>query len=145
MDVQVKPLKIVVVDDDLEWVEILEDKLAQLNIKHELTVFEEGRKAIEYLREKVMRSAGAPEEIPDLIILDIFLPGARGLEVLRLLKLDPDLKNIPVLIMSVSDRPTDILNSYKNGGAAYISKLEQPAMLGKAIRQMRLFGMFSHS
>lgn len=142
MDLQMKPLKIVMIDDDPAWVEILEHKLEQLHISHEMTVFEEGQKAIDYLHEKVLRT---PEEIPELIILDIYLPGARGLEVLKLLKMDPDLKNIPVLIMSVSDKPTDILNSYKSGGAAFISKLDQPAILGKAIRQMRIFGMFSNT
>lgn len=129
------------VDDDPPSVEILSYKLEELKLPNELTLFEDGQRALDYLHDKVLRSSGAREEFPDLIILDIYLPGLRGMEILRLLKADPALRVIPVLVMTVSERPTDILDTYKYGGAAFISKFEEAAVLGKALRQMRVFGM----
>lgn len=141
MEIQTQNLKILVVDDDPSSVEILAYKLNDLNLANELTHFEDGQRALDYLQDKVLRSAGAREDLPDLIILDIYLPRLKGMEILKILKADAVLRVIPVLVMTVSERPTDILDTYKYGGVAFISKFEEAAVLGKALRQMRVFGM----
>lgn len=141
MQTQTQNLKILVVDDDASAVEILSHKLEDLHLPNELTLFEDGQRALDYLHDTVLRSSGARADLPDLIILDIYLPGLRGMEILKLLKADAVLRVVPVLVMTVSERPTDILDTYKYGGVAFISKFDSAAILGKALRQMRVFGM----
>ncbi len=144
MEIQTQALRILVVDDDPSAIEILAFRLQELRLPHELTVFEDGQKALTYLHEQAFRNPGLRSELPDLIILDLYLPGAKGLEVLKVLKADHALRGIPVLVMTASERPTDILNTYKSGGTAFLSKLEGAEALGKAIKQMRIFGLLKN-
>ena len=59
---------------------------------------------------------------PDLIILDILMPGKNGWEVLRELKADPALSRIPVIVSSVKGRPEDVEKAFREGAADYIAK-----------------------
>jgi CheY-like chemotaxis protein len=64
----------------------------------------------------------APEALPDLILLDINMPGLSGFEVLARVKADDRLKRIPVVMLTSSDLPTDIARAYELGASGYISK-----------------------
>ena len=79
----------------------------------------DGQQALDYLRG---RGAYADEEKPDMIILDLKMPKIGGLEVLTEIKSDPDLKSIPVIILSASTRQEDIDATYVLGGNSYVAK-----------------------
>jgi DNA-binding response OmpR family regulator len=76
-------------------------------------------------------------ERPDAVVLDVMMPGLSGYEVLEQIKADPDLKGIPVVMLTAQSQEGDILRGIKLGAADYITKPFRPAEL--VARVMRLF------
>jgi chemotaxis family two-component system response regulator Rcp1 len=75
--------------------------------------------ALEYLYR---RGEHVKARRPDLIIIDLNLPGMDGIELLTTLKSDPDLRCIPVIVLSASESPRDIRRAYDNGASCFITK-----------------------
>jgi CheY-like chemotaxis protein len=80
----------------------------------------DGREALEYLRREGPRFAAVPR--PDLILLDLNMPRMDGRKCLAAVKQDPDLKAIPVVVLTTSDVERDVAVSYRLGAAGYITK-----------------------
>jgi CheY-like chemotaxis protein len=76
---------------------------------------------LDYLQGRGRFTGGGPAR-PDLILMDLNLPKRDGREVLSLIKSDPELRSIPVVIISTSDREEDVRRVLEGGAAAYISK-----------------------
>ena len=97
------------------------------NVSHRLTVIPDGRDALVYLFGLRDDSSQTDEE-PDLILLDLNLPGIDGCQVLTQIKGDPYLRMIPVVILTTSHREEDILQTYAAGANSYIPKpVEYPS------------------
>ena len=88
-------------------------------IANEITVAETGEKGLSILRREG-EFAGAPR--PDLILLDLNLPYMHGQDFLTQVKTDPDLKRIPVVVLSSSAAESDIIGSYNRHANGYITK-----------------------
>ena len=73
---------------------------------------------------------------PDLILLDLKMPGRNGLEVLEVIKGDDEFRRIPVAVLTSSDRDDDIAKSYGLGGNHFITKPENPAELERSLRSL---------
>ena len=74
--------------------------------------------------------------VPDLILLDLKMPGRTGLEVLEAIKGDDEFRRIPVAVLTSSDRDDDIAQSYGLGGNHFITKPENPAELETSLRSL---------
>lgn len=74
--------------------------------------------------------------VPDLILLDLKMPGRSGHEVLEAVKGDDDLRRIPVAVLTSSDRDEDVARSYGLGGNHFITKPEDPAQLESRLRSL---------
>lgn len=94
----------------------------------------EGEAAIVFLRH-VDRHADAPR--PDLVMLDLSLPKGSGFDVLEAMKADPKLQNIPVIVMTGSDRSEDQARAYKLHAAAYLVKPADKDKYFAAIRSIK--------
>ena len=116
-----KPVDILMVEDNLADVELTRIALrrAKVELKDRLSVVGDGEEAMLFLRREG-KHAGARR--PDIILLDLNLPGKSGREVLAEIKQDPDLCTIPVVILTSSDAEADILRSYKLHANAYVKK-----------------------
>ncbi len=117
------PLKfhILLVEDSRADAKIIERALLEGQIEHRLTVLQDGRLALDYLSR--LRAPDAPEELnPDLILLDLNLPGIDGCQVLSQIKTDPLLRVIPVVVLTTSHRDEDVLLTYQAGANTYIQK-----------------------
>ncbi|WP_370178067.1 response regulator transcription factor [Alteriqipengyuania sp.] len=101
---------ILIADDDPILVEILKFRLEGAG--HAVTVARDGEQAL----------ATAREERPDLIVLDSMMPIVAGPEVLAELKSDPELKNVPVVMLTARDGEADIVAGLKGGAAEYLTK-----------------------
>ena len=102
-------------------VKIIERALREGNVQHRLTVIHDGRQALDYLLE--LHDADDPDERePDLILLDLNLPGIDGCQVLSTIKTDPFLRTIPVVVLTTSRREEDVLQTYQAGANTYIQK-----------------------
>jgi two-component system, chemotaxis family, response regulator Rcp1 len=112
---------ILLVEDSRTDVKIIERALREGNVEHRLTVIPDGRKALDYLVH--LQDPEATEDLqPDLILLDLNLPGIDGVEVLTEIKKDVFLRAIPVVVLTTSRREEDVLQIYQAGANTYIQK-----------------------
>jgi two-component system, chemotaxis family, response regulator Rcp1 len=128
-----KPIEILLVEDNPADVRLTQEALKEGKVRNNLHVARDGIEAIEYLR-RLGKWAGAPR--PDLILLDLNLPRKDGREVLFEVKNDPELKAIPVVVLTTSSAEQDIFKSYKLHANCYITKpvdLEQFVQVVKSI------------
>jgi len=123
-------VEILLVEDNAGDVELVQEALAEGDVPHSLNVVGDGTEAIAYLRGEG-EYAGAI--LPDFVLLDLKLPKKGGLEVLAEIKADPVLRRIPVIILSSSDAPDDLLRAYDLQVSCYITK---PADLDEFERVM---------
>jgi CheY-like chemotaxis protein len=84
-----------------------------------LHILEDGEQALAYLRRE---GAYEDDARPDFVLLDLHLPKKDGIEVLHELKADAELRSIPVVMLTSSDRQDDVLNCYAAGASSYITK-----------------------
>ena len=117
--IAVEPIKILLVEDQPADVRLTEEVLKQGKVANALFVAEDGEKAMQFLRKE---GDYADKPRPDLVILDLNLPRMDGKEVLQAIKGDPNLLNIPVLILTTSAAERDILDAYAHHVNAYITK-----------------------
>ena len=112
---------ILLVEDCRADVKIVERALREGNVGHRLTVIHDGRHALDYLDR--LGCADAPDDLePDLILLDLNLPGIDGCQVLTRIKGDPFLRPIPVVVLTTSRRDEDVIQTYQAGANTYIQK-----------------------
>jgi CheY-like chemotaxis protein len=114
-----EPIEILLVEDSPDDADLTVDALRDGRVRNHVTVIEDGVEAMAYLRHQG-RYANAPR--PDLILLDLNLPRKSGREVLAEVKQDPDLRRIPVVIMTSSDDEKDILAAYNLYVNCYVTK-----------------------
>lgn len=112
--------KLLAVDDSLADLKLMESTLAPL---HQISIYQ-GSENIEQRIEA---------EKPDLVLLDVVMPGRNGYEVLRSLKRSETTKHIPVLIISSKGEPTDIEWGKRQGAGGYLTKPYTPEDLRKAV------------
>lgn len=111
-------IHILLVDDNEGDILLTREALEEARIINRISIAYDGMQAIDLLK-KAARVGG---DMPDLILLDINLPKMNGTEVLSNIKTDPDLKRIPVIILTTSSSEKDILASYENYANCYITK-----------------------
>jgi chemotaxis family two-component system response regulator Rcp1 len=118
---------ILLVDDSRADAKIVERALAEAQIPHRLTVHTDGRRALDYLALLLDPDTPATHQ-PDLVLLDLNLPGLDGCQVLTAIKSDPVLRSIPVVILSTSRREEDVRQTYQAGANSFISKPAEYAL-----------------
>jgi CheY-like chemotaxis protein len=100
---------------------IVERALRDGGVPHRLTVIPDGRQALDYLFG-LLDEPAEPDRQPDLILLDLNLPGLDGHQVLDRIKTDPRLRVLPVVVLTTSCREEDVLRTYQAGANTYIPK-----------------------
>ena len=113
------PFKILLVEDNLGDILLTEEALRECKFPTELIVKKDGNEALIYL---IRQQKKDPPELPNLILLDINLPKKNGHEVLESVKNHPDLKHIPIIILTTSSSEWDILQAYREHCNSYIVK-----------------------
>jgi two-component system, chemotaxis family, response regulator Rcp1 len=133
-----KPIDILLVEDSDGDARLAFEAMKDSKIRNTLHRVADGEEAMDFLHRKG-RHANAPR--PDLILLDLNLPKKDGREVLAEVKVDDDLKRIPIVILTVSKDEVDILKSYNLHANCYITKpidLEQFMKVVKSIEDFWL-------
>ena len=126
-------IEILLVEDDPGDVLMTREALEQSKLVHDIQVVDNGEQALEFLRrEGTYRDARRP----DLILLDLNLPRLSGSEVLGVIKDDPDLRTIPVVVLTTSDAEEDVLRSYQLHANAYVTKPVDFDSFVKVVRQV---------
>lgn len=115
-----KAVHILLVEDDPGDQKLIRNSLLKQKITNELSVAENAEDALDYLSQSVTGDKDRP--FPDLILLDLNMPGMGGKEFLKRIKADDRFDTIPVVILTTSDSDQDILETYKLHAAGYIKK-----------------------
>jgi CheY-like chemotaxis protein len=114
------PLVILLVEDDLADQKLIKISLRNEKIANDLYTVQTGEEGMDFLYHRENYSDGTPQ--PDLILLDLNMPGMGGKEFLRRIKEDEMLKQIPVVILTTSEAEKDIIDSYKLQASGYVHK-----------------------
>lgn len=113
------PINILLVEDNEGDILLTTEALNDAKIANKISVVKDGWSAVQFLEKKGEYSN---EVSPDLVLLDINLPKMNGHEVLESIKSNPDIKHIPVIILTTSSAETDILLSYQKFANCYVTK-----------------------
>jgi CheY-like chemotaxis protein len=120
LDITPSPIEVLLVEDDPGDVQLTKEAFEEHKVRNRLTVVSDGVDALAYLRRE---PNVYPDAIrPDLILLDLNLPRVDGREVLSEIKSDPDLRSIPVVVLTTSQADEDIVRSYNLHANAYVTK-----------------------
>jgi len=119
MNEKMRSIEILLVEDNPGDIRLTIEALKDSKLKNNLHVVKDGLEAISFLRKKGKYS-NVPR--PDLILLDLNLPKKNGKDVLAEIKNDPELKRIPVVVLTTSNAEEDIIKSYEYHANCYITK-----------------------
>jgi CheY-like chemotaxis protein len=119
-EVAAEPIEVLLVEDDAGDVQLTREAFEEHKVRNRLTVVSDGVDALAYLRRD---PSVYPDAVrPDLILLDLNLPRRDGREVLQEIKADPELRRIPVVVLTTSQADEDIVRSYNLHANAYVTK-----------------------
>lgn len=114
------PIRILLVEDDPADQKLVKMSLSNQEITSELCVVNNAEEALDFLCSQGGDSSQTTT--PDLILLDLNMPGMGGKEFLKHIKVDEDLRQIPVVIVTTSNSERDVIDSYKLQAAGYVHK-----------------------
>ncbi len=133
---QAEPAQILLVEDNPGDVRLTKEAFKQGRIENDLHVVSDGDEALSFLSREG-EYADVPR--PDLILLDLNLPGKDGENVLEELKDDPTLRSIPVIVLTSSSAEEDIARSYELHANAYLTKPVDPDEFIETVRAFEKF------
>jgi CheY-like chemotaxis protein len=113
---------IMLVEDNVDHAELVLRTLEAHNIASRVLHFTDGQTALDYLYRRGEFAASTGAERPQLILLDLRLPRVDGMDVLKTIKEDPDLKSIPVVILTTSEAEKDVARAYHHHANSYLVK-----------------------
>lgn len=136
LDLHNRSVEILLVEDNPDDIDLTIEAFKESSSQSRLHVVEDGVAAVAFLRRQGPYAA-APR--PDVILLDLNLPKKSGHEVLKEIKADPELRQIPVVVLTTSAADTDVARSYELAANCYITK---PVDLDAFLSVVRLVDRF---
>lgn len=127
-----RPIEILLVEDNPHDVRLTVETFKEAKLRNHLRVAEDGETALATLRDPSSTK-------PDLILLDLNLPGIDGREVLQEIKADPELRSIPVCVLTTSRAEQDILQAYSHHTNCYIVKPVDLHQFVQVVQQIESF------
>jgi len=140
-----KPVNILLVEDNEDHAELTLRALRSNNLINEVYVVKDGEEALDFVYHRGKYADVKEFPLPGLILLDISLPKVSGLEVLETLKGDPQLKVIPVIMLTTSEREEEIARSYAGGANSYVTKPVNFEEFVKKITEIKLYWTITNS
>jgi CheY-like chemotaxis protein len=134
-----QPIVILMADDDADDRMLTKDALGESRVLNEIRFVEDGEELMEYLHRKGKYADPESSPKPGLILLDLNMPKKDGREALKEIKSDPNLRRIPVVIMTTSKAEEDIFRSYDFGASSFITK---PVTFDRLVDLMKAIGEY---
>jgi CheY-like chemotaxis protein len=134
-----KPIVILLADDDEEDRMLAADAMHASRVANDLRFVEDGEELLDYLYKRGRYAAADAAPTPGLILLDLNMPRKDGREALREIKADPDLRRIPVVVLTTSKAEEDIYRTYDLGANSFITK---PVSFEGLVSVMRDIGRY---
>ena len=137
--IQSKPIVILMADDDADDRLLAKDALTECRLANDLHFVEDGEELMDYLQRRGKYAQISQSPRPGLILLDLNMPKKDGREALREIKTDPELRKIPVVVLTTSKADTDIGRIYELGANSFISK---PVTFDSLVNVMKIIGNY---
>ncbi len=131
-----KPIIILMADDDADDRVLTKEALEESRVLNDLYFVVDGEDLMDFLKQRG-KYEGSPR--PGLILLDLNMPKKDGREALKEIKADPDLRRIPVVVMTTSKAEEDIYRSYDLGASSFITK---PVTFDRLVELMKTMGQY---
>lgn len=131
-----RPVEILLVEDNPGDVRLTREALRDAKVRNNMVVAHDGVEALAYLKREGQYADAVQ---PDLILLDLNLPRMNGFEVLDVIKMDSNLKRIPVVILTTSQAEQDIVRGYNLHANAYVTKPVDLDQFIKVIKSIENF------
>jgi CheY-like chemotaxis protein len=138
-----KEVTILIAEDDDGHATLIQRNLKRAGIVNEIIRFKDGQEVLDYLFQK----GDGPKRKDGqalLLLLDIRMPKIDGIEVLKRVKMDEELKKMPVMMVTTTDDPREIENCHKLGCNNYVTKPIDYEKFVEAVRQLGLFLLIVH-
>ena len=137
--IQGEPILILLVEDDPAHAEIVRRNLEGFRVANRIHCLQDGQAALDYLFHQNSYADAKHSPRPDLILLDLRLPKVDGLEVLRRVKEDAELKRIPTVVLTTSSAESDVVQAYTHGAGSYLVK---PVEFENFTKLLETFGYY---
>ncbi|MGZ8901422.1 MAG: response regulator, partial [Limisphaerales bacterium] len=113
-----KEVKILIADDDTGHARLIEKNLRRVGLHNSIDRFENGQEVLDFLFRRGEKRK-ASRENGYLLLLDVRMPKVDGVEVLKLIKDDPELRKIPVIMLTTTDDPREVARCHALGCSSY--------------------------
>lgn len=134
-----RSVTILVAEDDPDDRLLAAEALRESRAGDELRFVANGEELLDYLRRRGRWADPAQSPRPGLVLLDLNMPRMDGREALAALKADPELRRIPVVVLTTSQAPNDVARSYELGASSFITK---PSTYRGLVDAMRVLGRY---
>jgi CheY-like chemotaxis protein len=129
-----EPLNILLVEDNEGDILLTQEAFEESKLEVKLNIVRDGEEAIHYLTNSSSNNLR-----PDIILLDVNLPKLNGHEVLTIIKNNPDLKQIPIIMLTTSSSESDVFKAYANHVNSYVTKPVEVELFLKAVSEIGLY------
>jgi len=136
--------EILLVEDALEDVELIMHTLRRENLANNVSIVHDGEEALDFLFCRGAYAGRRPEQLPQLVLLDLKLPKLDGIEVLAQIKGDRRTRIIPVVILTSSREERDLVNSYNLGANSYIQKPVDFDQFRQVVKSLGLYWLITN-
>ncbi|MBM3836615.1 MAG: response regulator [Verrucomicrobia bacterium] len=133
-----KEVVILIADDDAGHARLIEKNLTRAGLHNRIERFEDGQQILDFLLERGSGRKREPDT-PYLLLLDIRMPKVDGIEVLRQIKADSELRKIPISMLTTTDDPREVERCHGLGCNNYVVKPVDYEKFAEAVKQLGLF------
>ncbi len=134
-----KMISIVLADDDPDDRKLTQDAFCENRLANEFHTVEDGEELMDYLLRRNKYASMQGDPLPGLILLDLNMPRKDGREALKEIKAHPDLRRIPIVVLTTSKAEEDILRSYDLGVNSYVTK---PVTFKSLVELIKVLGRY---
>jgi two-component system, response regulator len=134
-----KMISIVLADDDPDDRKLTQDAFSENRLANEFHAVEDGEELMDYLLRRGKYDSLQGDPLPGLILLDLNMPRKDGREALKEIKAHPDLRRIPIVVLTTSKAEEDILRSYDLGVNSYVTK---PVTFKSLVELIKVLGRY---
>jgi CheY-like chemotaxis protein len=134
-----KSITLLIADDDPEDCMLARDALKEGRLSNDLRFVNDGEELLDYLKRRGKYADAASSPRPGLILLDLNMPKKDGREALKEIKADPELRHVPIVILTTSQAEEDIFRSYDFGVSSFITK---PVSFQGLVEVMKALGRY---
>ena len=139
MKTEGKMITILLADDDPDDRKLTQDAFVENRLVNVLHCVEDGEELMEYLRRQGRYADQKDAPLPGLILLDLNMPRKDGREALKEIKTDPELRRIPIVVLTTSKAEEDILRTYDLGVNSYVTK---PVTFKSLVELVKVLGRY---